>query len=187
MKIVLFVALASELPVERVPEGIDVVYTGCGKVNAAIVTSQYLASVDPAETLVVNFGSAGSALPKMKLYECTKFGQHDMRAEPLAARHQTPFDELFYPGLMSPIIFGEGGYECATQDVFETRPIDGYIYDMEAYSIAKVCKKYGFGFRCFKFVSDEGDVTDWAQNHDKGIDLFLTELKKIIQSYSYSP
>jgi adenosylhomocysteine nucleosidase len=179
MKVVLFVALPSELPVERVPEGVEVVYTGCGKVNAAIVASRHLVGAEPAETVVVNFGSAGSTLLKMRLYECTKFGQHDMNEEPLAVKHQTPFDEMFYPGLTNPIVFGEGGYACATQDVFETCPHEGFIYDMEAYSLAKVCKKYGFDFRCFKFVSDEGDASDWVRNHDKGIELFLLELEKI--------
>ena len=36
MRIKLFVALPSEFPIEKAPLGVDVIYTGVGKVNAAI-------------------------------------------------------------------------------------------------------------------------------------------------------
>jgi nucleoside phosphorylase len=49
---------------------------------------------------------------------------------------------------------------------------------MEAYSIAKVCKMYGFNFTAYKYISDGGDVNDWEANHQKGAELFLKELKK---------
>ena len=40
MRIKLFVALPSEFPKEKAPLGVDVIYTGVGKVNAAIKASQ---------------------------------------------------------------------------------------------------------------------------------------------------
>jgi nucleoside phosphorylase len=48
---------------------------------------------------------------------------------------------------------------------------------MEAYSIAKVCKIYGFDFTAYKFISDDGNHEDWTKNHNKGIELFLQQLK----------
>lgn len=179
MKFVLFVALLNELPNHLVPKDVDLVYTGVGKVNAAIITAQYLKDLDPKQTKVINFGSAGSSLPKMNLYRCTKFSQHDMNAEPLAPKHHTPFDELFYSDSSAILTFSDYGHECVTQDKFETQPEPGFIYDMEAYSIAKICKKQGFDFYCFKFVSDDGDASEWEKNHDKGVDMFLDELNKI--------
>jgi adenosylhomocysteine nucleosidase len=52
------------------------------------------------------------------------------------------------------------------------------ICDMEAYSLAKVCKIYGFDFTSYKYVSDSGNPSDWEKNHNKGIQLFLNELNK---------
>jgi adenosylhomocysteine nucleosidase len=52
------------------------------------------------------------------------------------------------------------------------------VCDMEAYSIAKVCKIYGFDFVSYKYISDNGDANDWKQNHNKGIEKFLEKLKE---------
>lgn len=179
MKSILFVAIPSELPRNLVPPSTELIYTGVGKVNAAMIAVQHLKDLNPATTQVLNFGSAGSSLPKMNLYKCAKFSQHDMNAEPLAPKYHTPFDELLYSESTSTLVFNEDNHECVTQDTFEKNPKEGFIYDMEAYSIAKVCKKFGFDFQCYKFVSDSGDADEWEKNHDKGIDLFLSELKKI--------
>jgi nucleoside phosphorylase len=51
---------------------------------------------------------------------------------------------------------------------------------MEAYSIAKVCKIYGFDFRAYKYISDGGDIDEWEVNHSKGKELFVAELNKIL-------
>ena len=89
----------------------------------------------------------------------------------------TPFDDITYPKItdVSTLSFGIG-LICNTQDKFEKRPAE--INDMEAYSIAKVCKIYGFDFTSYKFISDNGDANDWKKNHNKGIELFLQKLKE---------
>ena len=185
LKTILFVALPGELPIEVIPPGVEIIYTGVGKINAAISAVITLKDLDPKTTRVVNFGSAGSLLPKMQLYQCTYFSQHDMNAEPLAPSHHTPFDDLFYKGRTDTLRFGENGHICATQDSFEKNPQDIFIYDMEAYALAKVCKKMGFQFHCFKFVSDGGEAEDWKENHGKVIDLFVDVLNKLL--YNQTP
>jgi adenosylhomocysteine nucleosidase len=67
---------------------------------------------------------------------------------------------------------------CRTQDKFEDNPVG--IFDMEAYSIAKVCKMYGFDFTAYKYISDAGDSTDWEENHRKGTYLFLKQLNYLL-------
>jgi len=50
---------------------------------------------------------------------------------------------------------------------------------MEAYAIARVCKKYDVDFRCFKYISDKADenaASDWRENIKKGNELFQTML-----------
>jgi adenosylhomocysteine nucleosidase len=175
MKTILFVALPSELPNELVPNGIDVVYTGVGKVNAAIKATETLKGLDPKDTIVINYGSAGGHEVMVgNLFKCKTFIQRDMDARPFAEETITPFDNEI---VMGKIDFNGLGYNiCYTQDHFETIP--SVICDMEAYSIAKVCKIYGFDFTAYKYVSDNGNPDDWETNHNKGIELFLKALQK---------
>jgi len=176
MKVILFVALPSELPKELVPNGIDVVYTGVGKVNAAIKATETLKDLDPKDVVVINYGSAGGPEAFVgHLFKCKTFVQRDMDARPFTKETVTPFDGMIYPtlGNIECIEFGTG-LTCHTQDKFEKKPLA--VYDMEAYSIAKVCKIYGFDFTAYKYVSDSGNADDWETNHNKGIELFLKEL-----------
>jgi adenosylhomocysteine nucleosidase len=176
--IVIFVALESEFSNDNLPENVKVHYTGVGKVNAAIKATQVLLSCDPSKTIVFNYGSAGSQdLSKNNLYKCTKFIQYDMDARPLCELYETPYDDSKYPEISSIINFGDEGYLCASADQFQESPTS-QIVDMEAYSIAKVCKIFGFDFTSYKFVSDNGDADDWKQNHMNGIDLFMKVLNE---------
>lgn len=177
MKIILFVALEHELPKHRVPNDVEVVYTGVGKVNAAIKATEILSKLDPNDTIVINYGSAGAYEAMVnQLFKCKNFIQNDMDARPFAENKVTPFDNIIYPNLgnVDELSFGPG-YYCHTQDKFDKDP--NGISDMEAYSIAKVCKIYGFDFTAYKYVSDSGNPDDWSTNHNKGIELFLKELE----------
>jgi len=176
MKVILFVALESEFPKEIAPIDIQVVYTGVGKVNAAIKATETLKDLDPKDTIVINYGSAGGDASMVgNLFKCKTFVQNDMDARPFAEKTFTPFDNEFVNG---SIDFNETGYNiCYTQDHFETTP--SVICDMEAYSIAKVCKIYGFEFTSYKYVSDNGNPDDWETNHNKGIELFKKTLNNI--------
>jgi adenosylhomocysteine nucleosidase len=176
-KIKLFVALESELPRDLIPEGVEVFYTGVGKINAAIKAIEILKDLDPANTIVINYGSAGGPEAFVgKLFKCKTFVQRDMDARPFAKETVTPFDDTIYPKLDNTecIEFGTG-LTCYTQDKFEKKPLA--VYDMESYSIAKVCKIYGFDFTAYKYVSDSGNPDDWEMNHNKGIEMFINQLK----------
>jgi adenosylhomocysteine nucleosidase len=176
--IILFVALESELPKELVPPNVSVYYTGVGKVNAAIKATEVLSGLLYDFNLtVLNYGSAGSnTIPKGTLADCRYFIQQDM-ITPFGKTHETPFDSEIYTEIKEPTIEFGSGYVCRTQDKFEDNPQG--IFDMEAYSIAKVCKIYGFDFRAYKYISDAGDSDEWKENHSKGASLFLEQLKKI--------
>jgi len=177
--IILFVALESELPKELVPPNVSVFYTGVGKVNAAIKATEVLSGLLPNfNATVLNYGSAGSnTIPKGTLADCRYFIQNDMHT-PFGKTHETPFDSEIYPEIKEPTIEFGTGYVCRTQDKFEDNPQG--IFDMEAYSIAKVCKIYGFDFRAYKYISDGGDIDEWQENHSKGKELFVAELNKIL-------
>ena len=91
---------------------------------------------------------------------------------------ETPFDEI------KEIILSKNGYSCGSGDSFVTSGIemDVDVVDMEAYAIAKICKKENIKFRCFKFISDganENAKIDWIGNCRKGAALFSEHAKKI--------
>jgi adenosylhomocysteine nucleosidase len=179
MQIKVFVAIPSELPKEICPEGFELIYTGVGKVNAAIRATQSLMQADPKETVVINYGSAGSNIhPIHSIIKCKKFQQADMDARPLSPDWgHTPFDDIIHPHVETGIlIFNEEGGTCTTQDKFQLRPVFE-VNDMEAYGIAKVCRILGFDFTAYKFISDSGDANEWADNHHLGIEGFLDILR----------
>ena len=177
-------ALESELPHELVPaNGVNVYYTGVGKVNAAIKATEILNAYKfggwrAEDAIVLNYGSAGSnTIAKGTLAKCKHFIQNDMNT-PFCSNHGTPFDELLNPELKEAILDFGSGYVCRTQDKFEDNPTG--IFDMEAYSIAKVCKLYGFNFTAYKYISDGGDAAEWEANHAKGAKLFIEQLNKML-------
>jgi adenosylhomocysteine nucleosidase len=182
MSIKLFVAIPSEFPRDICPPDIELIYTGVGKVNAAISATQHLMHLSPRSTIVLNYGSAGSATyAAHSMLKCKRFQQADMDARPLAEKGHTPFDELLYPHVEKDIlVFDENGILCTTQDTFQQKPIYE-VNDMEAYGIAKVCRIMGMDFTAYKFISDSGDANDWEDNHHLGIEGFLKILQELDQ------
>ena len=160
---------------------IDLLYTGVGKINAAISITKYLSKRTLPE-YVINYGTAGSNTIEVgKIVDCTKFIQRDMDATGLGfKKHETPFDTK-YPKIIDFSFFEKNPINmyltCATGDSFinsEDSHI-GDVVDMEAYALAKVCYKYDIPFISFKFISDGADTNaniDWKRNINNGEKLF---------------
>jgi adenosylhomocysteine nucleosidase len=150
---------------------LSVLYTGLGKVNAALSLARRLASLRAQEALpkmVVNFGTAGSrTFATGSVIACRKFVQRDMDVTGLGfSLGETPFETL-PPTLSFPAVFNglpEG--ICGTGDRFETGAggLACDVIDMEAYALAKACLAEGVPFACAKYISDGADHTaanDW--------------------------
>ena len=170
--------LVMALPVES--QGIferaavPVLYTGLGKVNAAIALMRRLTEYRAAGAAlprVVNFGSAGSRHFRTgELVSCRRFVQRDMDVSALGfALGQTPFEnipaELQFPPMFAHLPEGL----CGSADGFETgaSPLHCEVIDMEAYALAKVCYVEGAAFACAKFITDGADhaaASDWERN-----------------------
>ena len=54
------------------------------------------------------------------------------------------------------------------------------IVDMECYSLAYVCKKYGVDFKSYKWVSDDGNIDSWEENAAIGFQNFR---EQFLQTY----
>ena len=151
-------------------------HIGVGKINATFNTLRLIEKIKP--DLIINFGTAGSKKKGLSgLIECTRFYQRDMDVRSLNFKlGETPFDDI------NEIIISDG-YSCGSGDNFVDQEIEMQVdvVDMEAYAIAKVCKKKGIKFRCFKYISDNADSnssTDWKENLKKGSNLFYGYAKK---------
>jgi adenosylhomocysteine nucleosidase len=182
-KILVFAALESEF---FSPKSLyhPIIYTGVGKINAAISVTKSILEFSP--DLVVNVGTAGSLKKDLVgIHFVSEVIEHDMNAEPLAERGQTPFDKID-PCLKSDI----GNKKCATGDAFVTEKdpwllrqgVD--LVDMELFAIAKVCETFGVKWRSMKYVSDyvdENSAINWSdslKNASIQINHYIEELFK---------
>jgi adenosylhomocysteine nucleosidase len=162
---------------------VSVLYTGLGKVNAALSLARRLASLRAEGALpkmVVNFGTAGSrTFATGSVIACRQFVQRDMDVTGLGfALGETPFEAL--PATLSfPAVF-EGLPEgiCGTGDRFETGAagLACDVIDMEAYALAKACLIEDVPFACAKYISDGADHTaadDWQASLPKAAAAFF--------------
>ena len=174
--------------------GIEVLYTGVGKVNAAITLTRRLAEIgrgDARLPLVVNFGTAGSAsLAAKSLVACRRFVDRDMDVGALGfAPGVTPFDTL-PPVLEFPAAFPDlPDAVCGSGDSFATAHggFDCDVVDMEAYALAKACKLAGAGFACAKYVSDGADehaAEHWQANVAGAADRFVALYRDLVSRSS---
>jgi nucleoside phosphorylase len=89
-KILVLTAIDDELDKGRAPAGVEVIYSGVGKVNAASAATLALLVLRP--TLVINYGTAGRINETLSgLVEVAHVVQRDMMAMPLVPRGKTPY------------------------------------------------------------------------------------------------
>ena len=168
------VALEDELPTHLVAEW-NVLYTGVGKVNAAIAATEEVLETRPIH--LINYGTAGALNRSITgLNRVNHIVQRDMDVRPLGFElGHTPFDTTGHIDLGGP------GVSLGTGDHFVTTPPELVtdIVDMEAYALAKVARLFSIHFQCWKYISDNAndDAADhWAENVAKGARAFVDEV-----------
>ncbi|MCH1501837.1 MAG: hypothetical protein L7S50_06135 [Litoricolaceae bacterium] len=168
------VALEDELPTHLVA-GWNVLYTGVGKVNAAIAATEAVLETRPIH--LINYGTAGALNPSITgLNRVNHIVQRDMDVRSLGFElGHTPFDTTGHIDLGGP------GVSLGTGDHFVTTPPELVtdIVDMEAYALAKVARLFSIHFQCWKYISDNAndDAADhWAENVAKGARAFVDEV-----------
>ena len=180
--IYVLVALKSELPDNRLDtDKYKVIYTGVGKVNAAMWATMIAIQADCEA--IINYGTAGVLNEKLagKLNKVSLVRQRDMDARPQAELGQTPFEET---GLQGLIKIAESGCVLSTGDNFVTHPpeLTSDLVDMEGYAIAKVAKHFHKPCLMLKYGSDMADEDapkTWEENQSAGADLFIEYLENL--------
>ena len=168
------VALEDELPTHMVPSW-NVLYTGVGKINAAIAATEAVLELQP--THLINYGTAGALNTQITgLNRVNHIVQRDMDVRPLGFElGHTPFDAI------SHIDLGGAGVSLGTGDHFVTTPPELMtdIVDMEAYALAKVARLLKVDFQCWKYISDNANdnaANHWNENVAKGACAFVEQV-----------
>jgi adenosylhomocysteine nucleosidase len=180
--LLIITALESELKRNVLPAGVKIIYSGLGKINAALASIKAIDQLSPRT--IINFGTAGKVNPQLEgLLDIGKVIQRDMMAEPLAPRGKTPFCERPYEYLSS------GKHVCGSGDSFVTttdpwllsQGVD--VVDMELFAIAYVANHYQIPWHSYKYITDdanESSAHDWQQKVNHGQDLFVANLKQLL-------
>jgi adenosylhomocysteine nucleosidase len=181
--LLIITALESELNHISVPSGVEIVYTGIGKINAAINSLRAIHQFTPER--IINFGTVGKVNSQLEgLLEIGKVIQRDMQTEPLAPRGTTPFCDRPKEFLST------GNIVCGTGDSFVTahdpwlhsQGVD--VVDMELFAIAAVAHQYAIPWQSYKYITDsanEDSGSDWQQKVHHGQELFLDALSRILK------
>lgn len=184
-ELALIMALPNESKGLFEAEGIQVHYSGIGKVNAAFKAYEIIQTTG-CKTLL-NLGSAGSAFfDAHALVEVNQFVQRDMDVSPLGfAVGTTPMDQDYPAEIQLDCYFKHLPQGvCGTGDQFETGTpkVPCNLVDMEGYAIAKVCKKLGVRLISVKYITDGANDTahlDWEENLLLGAQKLLSLYKSI--------
>lgn len=159
MKILIVCALKEEYQERDLePPFFPVLYTGIGKINAAI----NLMKEDPSRfDLIVNIGSCGSKTLAPQIVRCKSFTEWDLKA-PKGFRSQ---EIIFENDFIKKIELPYKKVSCATGDSFVTdQNIESDVFDMEAFSLAKVAQVYNVPFLSIKYISDACDEKSWLDS-----------------------
>jgi adenosylhomocysteine nucleosidase len=183
-ELLIITALESELKRESLPSGVEIVYSGIGKINAAMTSIKAIHQYAPKR--ILNFGTAGKIKSELQgLLEIGKVIQRDMDAEPLAPRGSTPFCTRPQEYVST------GQFICGTGDSFVTGH-DSWLHsqgvdvvDMELFAIAAIAHEHHIPWQSFKYITDEANESsgeDWQAKVHHGQDLFLNQIRDILSN-----
>jgi len=181
-ELLIITALEPELKREALPSGVEIVYSGVGKINAALTSIKAINQYSPKR--ILNFGTAGKIKSELHgLLEIGKVIQRDMVAEPLAPRGCTPFCDRPQAYLSTgQFLCGSGDSFVTTQDSWLlTQDVD--VVDMELFAIAAVAHDHQIPWQSFKYITDDANESsgaDWSERVHYGQELFLEKLRSII-------
>lgn len=154
-----------------------IVFTGVGKVNATYVLTKKLNElkhIGKMPKIIINIGTVGSNRYEVgKLLYCNKFIQYDMNATKFGYDFGITPSDKFKLIIEHKQLFNDlPNVICGTGDCFEpskelSKLVD--IADMEAYSLAKVCKLENIDFFALKYISNSFDskLNDWDEEAKK--------------------
>jgi adenosylhomocysteine nucleosidase len=136
-----------------------------GKIKAGVNTLENIKLYEP--DLIINFGTAGSMRDDLQgVVECGVFLDKENVGKPIV------FDKTKAKIASSDYFVLEKGHDCD-------------LIDMEAYSIASLCKKMNIDFKCYKYVTDyigSNSFGEWEQKAGDGGEHYLRILDDYLKN-----
>jgi adenosylhomocysteine nucleosidase len=169
MSRVFIVAVPDEVNSQKEILGSPVIFSGVGKINAAMAAYQALRA---GYKEIINIGSCGSM--KLPPGQLVKVGQvfQDIDATPLSEYGYTPYEDdskkivldvNFNTTCFTTDYFYDGNQRIKYSENYLKMVDECSIFDMECFAIAKVCKRFDMKFNSYKWVSDDGDASSWKE------------------------
>jgi adenosylhomocysteine nucleosidase len=153
---------------------------GVGKVNAAINLTRLIYRYHPRR--VINIGTAGGITVTQGIHRINCVRQHDANMMPIGLDPGAILNDADNTVVNLP---GDG-LVCASGDLFVTEPeklrVPCDIIDMEAYSVARVCKSMAIDCEIWKYISDGADsasASTWQAEVKSGQDYYEQVLKDL--------
>ena len=176
MSTIFLVAIKEELDAPLELSG-NVIYTGVGKIAAAIAATQVCVKYGKRLARIINLGTAGSFDGNLKgINRCGTFIDRDYS---YLTNKSTTFS--FNDGLT----LSTGDSFCTSIDQKNHGSITADLADMEAYAIAKPCWYFNVDFDCYKYVTDYIGVdseNDWKTRVAEGKQYFLEIIRDNIKN-----
>lgn len=149
---------------------------GIGKINAAINTTKLIRQYNPH--VVVNFGSCGN----LKNFEIGKVLEvrevvNDMDTQGLTKELPLRLTSLQGVTCFTTDTIYDNSHQRYS-DLYNTNIQSCDIVDMELYSIAKSCKDENISLYSYKWVSDDGSPSSWAETAAIGYNNFKEVFKE---------
>lgn len=137
---------------------VNIVYTGVGKVRAAMVTQKIIDKYKPSK--IINIGTAGCASQDLcyKVFRIGKIIERD---------YDTKNGKINEISLGGNVVLGTGD-----SFVDDWKGVPYKLVDMEGYAIGYVCKENNIEFLCYKYASDTGSIEDWEKSLKGCFDTF---------------
>ena len=167
-ELLILCALEEEFSKEGNRYADNIFYTGVGKINSCITTLELIKEKNPS--LIVNVGTVGACRDDIEgIIECGVFKDRDDTSE---------FNS-------ENIIYTDNNLlTISTGDNFISHKVEGCdVVDMEAYAIAKVCKRDNVDFKCYKYITDytnQESKDNWQANVSNGKPYFLDKLYQLL-------
>ncbi|MFJ8046291.1 nucleosidase [Kitasatospora sp. NPDC096147] len=162
--------IAVEEEAAHLGDGLPVLLTGIGKVNASVALATVLARGErPAE--IVNLGTAGALRPGLAgTHLISRVVQHDLDTPVLHdLTGRTYGADLTLDGPPDGLVLATGDLFVSDEQARERLAARADLVDMEGYAVATVAERAGVPVRLVKQVSDEageGASRSWRESVD---------------------
>ncbi len=178
-KYIIVVALKDEIKGVNLEQYAPVIYTGVGKINAAIKLQEAVLKYKPE--LVINFGTAGAIGKLTGLFQIDTFIQTDMDARGTGLlRGITPGSGKQLPKAIGIVLGTSDSFITDAKKQLAGLTVNIDLVDMEAFALREVCQHFGIEFQSYKYISDSANneaASDWQKNANKGALSYLNVLK----------